>query len=94
MRRIAIALLVIFNLFAASQGASFFVTFADLPISDPSLISYEPELVAAALGHAYHRGGESMRSFLGSSVLWIAGAALVNLSIAIAALVKPRRREA
>ena len=87
MRWLPVFVLLAFNGFAALQASAFLVTFADLPAKS-QLPSCEPSILAAALGHAYHSGGESMRSFLGAPFLWVAGAAAVNFVAAVVALAK------
>ena len=73
------------------QASAVFTSFAELPETTP-LQSYEPSSVAAALGHTKHLGAESMRNFLGSSLLWLASAALINLAVAVYAVLALRRK--
>ena len=90
MRWLVALALVAFTCFAALQATAFFTTFAELPETVP-LRSYEPNTVAAALGHAKQVGAESMRNFLGSSFLWLTSAALINLIVAVYVVLVPRR---
>ena len=87
MRPLVILALVLFNGFAAHRGSAFFTTFAELP-SVASIAYAEPVAVAAALGHAYHAGGESMRNFLGGPFMWLCAAAVVNLAVAVFCLLR------
>ena len=91
MPRYFIAILALINLLALFQGITpFFLTFADLPIVGHVLPSCELEVVARALGHANHEGGESMRNLLLKSLPWLLGVGLLNFLVAAIAIVKGR----
>ena len=83
MKGMALAALVVLNLVALALSATrFVVTFADVPVGG----------ISAACSHAYHQGMTDMQNYLLPTLLWLAGAMVVNIGVVLGLWVRLRKR--
>ncbi len=77
-------LLIAVNLVALYFGVSrFLVTFAEHAVVNGC--------VPVGFGHFHHQGMEDMRIFLGPSLKWLVGVAVLNFCVAVVALMRCQR---
>lgn len=79
MKNITMLALILLNLVALFAGGfRFFVTFADVPV----------QAIPLACFHAYHHGIADMQNYLIPCLPWLAGAMLINFSVAVVLLIR------